>query len=242
LASSGVDCTGGDDLIKTIGPWSLGTFTGDPISDVINFLKESSTYYLQSGNASIFDYSVNFDSTVLNVTYTYSGDGSTYYTTTTTSGTSLNWFLPGFPFSFGTKIAKAYLIQEQDTSVASTGVGNLTTTHVGTIFVPGSTFGFTWTKPSELGDSTPNQMPYHDVFDGWLHASNGKHIVQGFCIATTFAHDVSDGDSEPPAWAPHLICDGVPFGAALAAALGTSIDNIQTLLLDVPLGRIKQLS
>lgn len=57
-----------------------------------------------------------------------------------------------------------------------------------------------------------------------LHASNGKHILQGF---------TAEADTR-------FYLDGAEIGAKLATLCGCAVDDIQSILLDIPLARIKQ--
>lgn len=62
--------------------------------------------------------------------------------------------------------------------------------------------------------------------EGWLHASNGKHVLQGF--------DLTWGVSK-------MFLDGVDYGETLASAIGCSITDINAVILDVKKSDIDKL-
>lgn len=74
------------------------------------------------------------------------------------------------------------------------------------------------------GGLNPDYQRRIVAFRGLLHASNGKHILQAFR---------TNAD-------PHYFLDSVEITNGLATAIGGTADDIQCILLDVPLARIKQ--
>jgi hypothetical protein len=250
LASSGVLSASTETTSAVIGSWWNGASYATPADKAAAdaFLAGQATYSVETGDAAIFDYAVSFTSTVIwkqlyvdgSPYFGGSSDFLTGYMKSLGSVSDGSWFAPGFPFATGATLNKAYLIEERGTTIAAANPVNYAWSNTGSIYAPGRKIDFTWTQSTYGGDPTPDQFPYHDVFDGWLHASNGKHVIQGYCVATAFAHDASESDAEPPGWTPYLTCDGISFGDALASALGTTLADIQTIMLDVPLGRIKQ--
>ena len=72
----------------------------------------------------------------------------------------------------------------------------------------------------------------------WLHVSNGKHCVQGFQIWSVPQGAPTDPwNSDGTLLETHLYCDKVDISKALIVP----VDQVQTLLMDVPLSRIRQL-
>lgn len=70
---------------------------------------------------------------------------------------------------------------------------------------------------------------------GWLHLSNGAHVMQGFFT-----------QSDNPIDTPHLYLDGVDVQAKLEAALSTTalpvkLADIQAIVMDIPLALIQHL-
>jgi hypothetical protein len=63
------------------------------------------------------------------------------------------------------------------------------------------------------------------ALQGWLHLSNGRHYLQGYWI----------GDQQS------LYLDGADVSGKLAEALRTNINNVQAILIDIPLPVIKRL-
>lgn len=67
-------------------------------------------------------------------------------------------------------------------------------------------------------------------FIPWLHVDNGVHVIQGF----GFGHAPDAPDKR------HLYLDGQEYGSRLSEAIGADINQIQMVVMDVPLSRIKQ--
>jgi hypothetical protein len=83
---------------------------------------------------------------------------------------------------------------------------------------------------SQLLITTPYGAFAGAKFQPWLHVSNGQHYIQGFQI---------DDQS-------HLYCDGTDITATLPKALTgkgatVAVNDIKTVIMDVPLGVIKKL-
>jgi hypothetical protein len=68
------------------------------------------------------------------------------------------------------------------------------------------------------------------AFQGWLHLSNGEHILQGFIIR-----------SDPSTWKRYIYLDGKEYGSKLAAAIGCSIDDIRAIYFDIKQAEISSL-
>jgi hypothetical protein len=70
---------------------------------------------------------------------------------------------------------------------------------------------------------------------GWLHLSNGLHVMQGFYT-----------QSDNPNDTPHLYLDGADVGAKLEAALSTAalpvtLADVQAIVMDIPLALIRSM-
>jgi hypothetical protein len=64
----------------------------------------------------------------------------------------------------------------------------------------------------------------------WIHASNGKHVIQGVLIGN---------DSKSAVTKKLLYLDGSDYGDVLAAAVGTTLSKIQAVYMDKKLSEIK---
>jgi hypothetical protein len=85
-----------------------------------------------------------------------------------------------------------------------------------------ATTGYIQTPYGRLGG--PNMI-------SWLHVSNDKHAIQG----------IIEFNSDYSVSTPHLWLDGKEYGGALAGALGTTLDQIDAVLMDIKLADIKKL-
>ena len=71
----------------------------------------------------------------------------------------------------------------------------------------------------------------------WLHVSNGRHVIQGYQIWSVPHGPTDPWNSAGTLSETHLYCDEVD----ISGKLPTAIENVQTVLMDVPLSRIRQL-
>ncbi len=77
------------------------------------------------------------------------------------------------------------------------------------------------TEPEATGALLDDALDY---LDGWLHLSNGKHVLQAFVL----------NGSDVRAY-----YDNKPVADKIAAALDIDASSIQAMILDVPISRFK---
>jgi hypothetical protein len=82
------------------------------------------------------------------------------------------------------------------------------------------------TSPYESFDAPAGKF----AFQGWLHLSNGEHILQAFILR-----------SNPSTFKRYIYLDGKDYGKTLAGALKCSIDDIRAIYFDIKLSDIKKL-
>jgi hypothetical protein len=133
-------------------------------------------------------------------------------------------YLTPFPPSLGQDMGKYYLVKEEGVPGDMT---DLSLTY--NISLDSQDTRIHLTKSSQLTIFTPYGNFSGKSFKPWIHVSNGEHFIQGFQV---------DGKA-------HLYLDSIDITDKLPAALtgkdSVYIDDIKTMIMDVPLGVVKNL-
>lgn len=154
-----------------------------------------------------------------------------------------DWSIVSFPYGRGSSI---FWIEQDPNSdngagVAHTPYGDFPFDVDPSWGVSGSTFPSSYSSQSawfSLFKIWPATAGYTDVthypveilpFNGWLQISNGRHMIQAFTVTDNVG-----------GWDVYIFCDDVDVADNLATLLGTTPDRINTMIMDVPLERIKQ--